>query len=360
MNFDFSDEQHALREHSRRFLAGACDFAGLRRLIDSEDLYDRALWQQMIELGWTAITLPEDCGGMGLGALELCVLVEEAGRALAPVPFFSTVCVGAELLKQCDHPRRDELLGAIAAGEAIIAADLVNPAIEVDSQGLATGTIAALAWGAIANHAIVTGNGPNEIIVALVDLATVGVRVGAAEFPFDELLPVSELNLQGARVSLLAEGAQAQALIERIINQCAVLTAFEQIGGAEVACDMARNYALERHVFGRPLATYQAVKHKLADALVQIELARSNAYFGAWAMQQQAELPLAAALARVSATEAFNFAAEENLQVHGGIGYTWEADCHFFYKRARLLANNLGHFGSWCERLLAASAAGSA
>src|SRR5690606_2475530 len=130
---------------------------------------------------------------------------------------------------------------------------------------------------------------------------------------------------------------------------------------ADVACLMGRDYVAQRYAFGRPLATYQAVKHKLADLLVKNELARSNAYYGAWAMQEQApELALAAALARVSATEAFNAAAEENLQVHGGIGYTWEANCHFFYKRARVLATSIGSYGAWCDRLLAAAAANAA
>src|SRR5690606_28786554 len=172
---------------------------------------------------------------------------------------------------------------------------------------------------------------------------------------------LSRITLEDAPTTLLAQGDAAATLLELVTNQSAVLTAFEQIGAAEVACLMGRDYTRQRYVFGRPLATFQAVKHKLADVQVQIELARSNAYYGAWAMQEQApELPLAAALARISATEAFNFAAEENLQVHGGIGYTWEANCHFFYKRARLLAVSIGSFGAWCDRLLVAASSHAA
>src|SRR5690606_12443551 len=124
MNFEFSEDQSVLRDHSRRFLSEACTFDNLRKLIDSDELYDKNLWQQMIELGWTALTIPEEFGGMGLGALELCVLAEEAGRVLAPVPFFSTVCVGAETLKHSQHAAAGELLGRIAGGEIILAADL--------------------------------------------------------------------------------------------------------------------------------------------------------------------------------------------------------------------------------------------
>lgn len=356
MNFEFSEDQLALREHSRRFLSEACTFDKLRKLIDSEALYDCELWQQMVELGWTALTIPEEFGGMGLGALELCVLAEESGRVLAPVPFFSTVCVGAEVLKHCEHPSRGELLGRIAGGEVKLAADLLTATIEVTAESKASGTVPSLAWGEVADYAILSAQAKGQPAVILVDLASVGVHKDASEFPFDELIPLSAVTLDAATVSILAEGTAAEKLIALIIDQSAVLTAFEQIGAADVACLMGRDYVMERYAFGRPLASYQAIKHKLADVLVKIELARSNAYFGAWAMQEQApELALAAAVARVSATEACNAAAEENLQVHGGIGYTWEANCHFFYKRARVLAASLGNFGIWCDRLLAAA-----
>jgi len=355
MNFEFSEDQMVLRDHSRRFLSEACTFDNLRKLIDSDALFDQGLWQQMVELGWTAITIPEDFGGMGLGALELCVLAEEAGRVLAPVPFFSTICVGAEVLKHSDSPIKAELLGKVAVGEAIIAADLRATGISV-AGGKASGSIAALAWVEVANYAIVSADAGGKPAVVAIDLTQPGVACTSVEHQFDELIPVGSLSVKDVAVSVLAEGDAATQLIEKVINQAAVLTAFEQIGAADVACTMGRDYVMDRYAFGRPLASYQAVKHNLANVMVKIELARSNAYFGAWAMNEQApELPLAAAVARVSATEAFNFAAEENLQVHGGIGYTWEANCHFFYKRARVLAASLGNFGEWCERLLAAA-----
>jgi acyl-CoA dehydrogenase len=151
----------------------------------------------------------------------------------------------------------------------------------------------------------------------------------------------------------LQVGAEATARWERARNQAAVLCAFEQVGGAERALELARNYALERYTFGRAIGSYQAVKHRLADIAVTIELARSNAWFGAWAMANDSpELALAAATARVSATEAYEFTAVESLHLHGGIGYTWEADCHFHYKRAKWLAVALGDIGHWSRRTL--------
>ena len=143
--------------------------------------------------------------------------------------------------------------------------------------------------------------------------------------------------------------------LQRLLNQAAVLFAFEQVAGAEAALDMARNYALDRKAFGRTIASFQAIKHKLADMYITATLARANAYYGAWALSTDApELPVAAATARVSATQAFNFCSAENIQTHGGMGYTWEFDCHLFYRRARGLALNLGGENQWKEKLISA------
>lgn len=368
MNFDFSEDQKALREHASRFLAESCTTARLRQAIESGQRFDRALWQQMIELGWTGLTLPEAHGGLGLGALELCVLTEEVGRTLAPVPFFSTVCLAAEILKRCDGEAASDLLGRIAGGDAIVAVAVaeqggnwIAPREQTRyADGTLTGTKTPVAYLEESDFAIVSAlDGAGQRVLALVDLTAAGVsRQALAGHALDELLPFAALQLDRAPATLLLEGAGAGQALEKVLNQAAVLTAFEQIGGAEAALKLIHEYSLQRYTFGRPIGGYQAVKHKLADMMVKIELARSNAYFGAWAMENDApELPLAAAAARVSAIEAYEFAAEECLHLHGGIGYTWEADCHFYYKRARLLALSLGNAAQWSERLLNAAAA---
>jgi alkylation response protein AidB-like acyl-CoA dehydrogenase len=357
MNFDFSEDQKMLGDHARRFLSESCTFDRLREHMESEDDYDQALWQQMVELGWTAINVPEAMGGLGMGALELAVLCEELGRVLAPVPFFSTVCLGTHILDQADDALREELLPRIAAGEIIVAVALADEhnTLRLDNGAL-TGDLRPVAYLGSADYLISRAtDAAGATVLVLVDLADTSVqRTRLQGVNLDGLLKPGELTLAATPARLLAQGDKADALVRGALQQAAVLTAFEQLGGAEVCCDMARDYSLERYTFGRPIGGYQAIKHKLADLRVANELARSNAYYGAWALvTDSAELPRAAALARVSATEASTLAAEENLQVHGGIGYTWEANCHFFYQRARLLAINFGDPDLWSRQLLA-------
>jgi alkylation response protein AidB-like acyl-CoA dehydrogenase len=164
----------------------------------------------------------------------------------------------------------------------------------------------------------------------------------------------AKIVFDGAPVERL-EGARGYAVIGELIDRAAILTAFEQVGGALACLDMAKAYAMDRYAFGRPIAAFQAVKHKLADVYVAIELARSNAYYGAWAIAAgAAELPVAGAAARVAATDAFHLASKENIHTHGGIGFTWEADCHFYYRRSKLLAASIGSAPYWKDRLIAA------
>lgn len=359
MNFDFSDDQRMLRDHARRFLSETSDFHALRKVMSDGLGYGKTLWQQVIEQGWQGVAVSEEQGGLGLGMLELCVLAEELGRVVAPIPFFNTVCLGAELLKRCPETGAD-LLQRLIAGEVILAVSLVTQEQEWDATPFRltgdkiNGSSAPLAYGAQADFAILPVRHAEEPALALVNLQQ------AESTPltsFDPTVPFARLRLEEQPATLLCRGEQARRIMSRVVDQAAVLTAFEQLGGAEHALQIARDYALERHTFGRPIGSYQAIKHKLADMAVKVELARSNAYYGAWALQAGSDEQLAAAsaLARISASEAYAYAAEECLHLHGGIGYTWEADCHFFYKRARLLAVNLGSSEAWIDRLLSDS-----
>ena len=152
---------------------------------------------------------------------------------------------------------------------------------------------------------------------------------------------------------LIGEAGNGWELLQTILNQAAVLFSFEQIGGSQAALDMANNYAKERYAFGRAIGSYQAIKHKLADMYISITLAKSNSYYGAWALStDSAELSVAAATARVSSTEAFQFCSKENIQTHGGNGFTWEYDCHLFYRRSKLLSLNIGSLATWKEKLV--------
>lgn len=359
MNFDLSDEQKLLRDEARRLLRESAGFDRCRRHLDSGAPYDQALWSQVAGLGWLGVAVPESQGGLGLGPLDLCVLVEELGRCLAPVPFFSTAGLGALLLKRC--PGGQALLAEIAAGRCVtsVAFGAVpeNPrpspdALAWDGQRV-TGRISSLADAMGADRLLVwavdsEGAGFWLVVDAHAAGCTRTVRAG-----MDGLRSYGCVGLQQVAAEVLLQGHAAITAREGLLSEAAILTAFEQVGGAEAALGMACEYVQGRYAFGRPVGGNQAVKHKLADAMVAIELARSNAWYAAWVMENSGtELSRAAAAARLSAIEAYVLAAEENLHLHGGIGYTWEADCHFHVRRARLLATSVGHSAFWSQRLL--------
>jgi alkylation response protein AidB-like acyl-CoA dehydrogenase len=362
MNFDFSDELKMLREEARRFLAERNALAAARRVLDAGEAYDRALWREIGEMGWIGAAIPEEHGGAGLGHLGLCVLAEELGAALAPVPFASTAYLAAEAIllagsaaqKERYLPRiaRGELIGTLALAEGPGAVDWRRFATTA-SQGRITGTKLPVPDGAVADIAIVAArSGERELSLHLVELAAGGVARESVK-TIDPSRGHARLVFDKAPAEPLGGAGEGLPLLERLFDRAAVLIAFEQVGGAQAALDMAKAYALERYAFGRPIGSFQAIKHKLADVYVATELARSNAYYGAWALSQDAaELPVAAAAARVSASDAFYLAAKENIQTHGGMGFTWAFDCHLYYRRAKLLSLALGSTREWKDRLI--------
>jgi alkylation response protein AidB-like acyl-CoA dehydrogenase len=361
MNFDFSPDQKALRDQARKFLGEHASSARVRRILDTDTPYDAELWQGMAEMGWTGTAIPEAYGGAGFGHLELCVLAEELGRSVAPVPFASTVYLATEalLLAGSDAQTR-RWLPRIARGEAIGCLALAEGAEAPSAESLATraeggvidGTKAPVVDGDVADLAIVAARDGAGVSLYLVDLHGAGVSRAPLR-TVDPTRSVAGITFAKTPAEPLGAPGAGWALIERLLDRAAVLVAFEQVGGGQAALDMAREYAMGRFAFGRPIASFQAIKHKLVDMYVGIELARSNAYYGAWALSTGApELPVAAAAARVSATEAYYHAAKENIQTHGGMGFTWEFDCHMYYRRAKLLALALGSARRWKDELI--------
>lgn len=366
MNFDFSDDQKLLREQARKFLAEKCPSKVVRSVLEGAQGHDAALWKGIAEMGWLGTAIPEAHGGLGLGYLELCVVAEELGRVLAPVPFSSTVYLFAEaLLAGGSDEQKQRLLPKVAAGEIIgtfaraEGAGAVTPkSIRANLRGgKLSGTKTAVADGMDAHYAVVLARASDEagergLALALVDLNGAGVKRRALD-SIDPSRKHAEIVFDNAAAEPLGATGEAWSVAARVLDRAAVLMAFEQVGGADSCLAMARDYALNRYAFGRQIASFQAIKHKLADIYIGNELARSNAYYGAWALSTNArDLPLAAAAARVSATQAFDFAAKENTQTHGGVGYTWEFDCHLYYKRSRDLALALGSQRSWKDRLV--------
>ena len=361
MNFDFSDDLKQLRDQARRFLAEQSPPKVVRHVLEGGERHAAALWRAMAEMGWLGAAIPEQYGGAGLGYEGLCVLAEELGRTLAPVPFASSAYLATEalLLAGTDAQKR-RLLPKLAEGSAIGCFALAEGTGNPDpahvraraSGGRLTGSKWPVMDGDVADFAIVAArDDAGEVALFLVELTAGGVSRRALT-TVDPSRDHARIELAGAEVQRLGtEGGWP--LVQRLLERAAIIVAFEQVGGADASLEMARNYALERYAFGRPIGSFQAIKHKLADVYVAIELARSNAYYGAWALSADAaELPLAAATARVSATEAFHLASKENIQTHGGIGFTWDVDCHLYHRRSKQLALALGSAPWWKHRLV--------
>lgn len=361
MNFDFPDELKMLREEARGFLTEKCPRSVPRRVLDSDEPYDRGLWLEMAALGWTGASVPEAYGGSGLGALAVCVLAEELGAAIAPVPFSSSVygAVAALLAGGSEEQKVRHLptladgsrIGCVALADRLGVQDYAQPLARLSGDGRITGTKLAVPDGDIADLAIVTAQDSTRgAALVLVDLSGTGVRRETVK-TFDPTRSHATLHFDGAKAEVLA-GLRGAAGIRKLIDRMAAYMAFEQVGGAQACLDMARDYAMERYAFGRPIGSFQAIKHKLADIYVAVEIARSNAYYGAWALSTDAaELPLAASVARIAASDAGWLAAKENVQVHGGMGYTWEGDAQLYYRRAKLLGLTLGSTREWKRRL---------
>jgi alkylation response protein AidB-like acyl-CoA dehydrogenase len=361
MNFDFSDDQKFLKNEARKFLEGESPTAKVRKVLDDDaKAYDEALWKGVAAQGWMGAAIPEEYGGLGLGYLELCVIAEELGRAVAPIPFASTVYFLAEaVLIAGTDAQKQALLPKIAAGEVIgcVATSegpgaLTPGAVQASvSGGKLSGTKVPVTDGDIATHALALAKEGGQLSLFLVDLASGVTRESLKTL--DPTRDAARLVFSGAAAERLGPAGEGFALLEQVLDRAAVLLAFEQCGGADRCLEMAKAYALERYAFGRVIASYQAIKHKLADMYVKNELARSNSYYGAWALNTNApELPIAASAARIAACEAYWFAAKENIQTHGGIGFTWEVDAHLFYRRSRQLSLVAGAPRVWKERLV--------
>ncbi|MDE0054413.1 MAG: acyl-CoA/acyl-ACP dehydrogenase [Gammaproteobacteria bacterium] len=371
MNFEFSDEQNLLREQAAGFLADKCPPGAVRAVLEGDASFDAELFKGIADMGWTAATIPEKHGGLGLSYLELCVIAEELGRVVAPVPFSSSVYLATEaLLLAGSDAQRQAWLPKLATGAAIGTFALTESAGQASPDRLATscdngsltGSKLPVADGDTADFAVVvakcdSGDGAS---LCLVPLQADGVKRTAVA-TLDPTRSHARIDFDHAAAEPLGADGEGWELTRRILDRAAVLFAWEQVGGANAALEQAKEYAMGRYAFGRPIAGFQAIKHKLANMFVKNTLARSNCYYGAWALSTDAsELPLAAATARVSAIQAYYFASKENIQTHGGMGFTWEFDCQFHYRRAKLLSVNIGSERTWQDRLISAVEAGQA
>ncbi len=362
MNFDFSDELQHIRSEARDFLrehaAGSA-----RRALESGSGFDADLWARLAAQGWVGAAIDEAHGGSGLGGEGLCVIAEQLGASLAATPFASTAYLAAEAVRLFgDAAQQAAYLPRFAAGSLIGCFALAESAGAPRAaavrasvrEGVLNGVKSPVIDGGVAHAAIVAArHGTGEVGLFVVDLTGTGVARARLD-TLDPSRDCAELRFDGAAAMALPE-ATGWSAVEHLLDRAAILFTFEQIGGAQTCLDMARDYALQRHAFGRQIGAFQAIKHKLADVYVAIELARSNAYYGAWALSANApDLTSAAAAARVAATAAYELAAQENIQTHGGMGFTWETDCHLYFRRSKHLSLAIGAAPFWKDRLIGA------
>jgi acyl-CoA dehydrogenase len=362
VNFDFSDDQKLLRDQVAKFLGERCTTAVVRSVLEDKAQYATDVWKGLGDMGLIGTSIPESYGGTGAGYLELCLVAEQLGASLAPVPFSSSIYLAAEaLLRFGSETQKQRWLPKLASGTAKGALAVVEsvaaptPAsIELRHAGGAlTGSKLVVVDGGIADVAVVLArDASGTLSMVIADLAHPTVTRTPVR-SIDPTKNTARIDFAGTPAELLGGVGGGWTQLQTLNDRAAVLFAFEQLGGAQRALAMAVNYARERFAFGRAIGSFQAIKHMLADMYVAAKLAESNCYYAAWALSTDApDLPLAAATARVSATQAFQQCAKDNVQVHGGMGFTWEFDCHLYYRRSNFLALELGGLSVWESRLV--------
>jgi alkylation response protein AidB-like acyl-CoA dehydrogenase len=349
VNFAFSEEQEELRKSVRRFLEDKSPETEVRRLMETTEGYDPAVWSQMAQqLGLQGLAIPEEFGGSGFTYVELIVVLEEMGRALLCAPYFSTVALAANaLLSSGDDSAKKEYLPGIASGDTIATLALTEPAGKWDEAGItleATGS--GDAWSLTGTKSfVIDGHTADLILVAARTPAGVSLFALPGDAPgltrtplatMDQTRKQAKLEFAGTPARLVGTDGAGWATLSKTLDLAAVALAAEQVGGAQKVLEMSVEYAKVRVQFGRPIGSFQAIKHKCADMLLEVESAKSAAYYAGWAAAEDSdELPVVASLAKAYCSDAYFHATAENIQIHGGIGFTWEHPAHLYFKRAK-------------------------
>jgi alkylation response protein AidB-like acyl-CoA dehydrogenase len=339
MDFGFTPEQEMLRDAARKFLAAEYPAAVPRAAMETADAHDPSRWRSLAELGWLGILVPADLGGQGGTFLDMAVVLEESGKALVPGPFFATAVLGTLALCDAGTPaQRERLLPALAAGERIATVALgvagEPPGVTLAADGRAGGQVSFVMDPQPANVVVVAvrrADGAPALV--LVDRAAAGLTVTPLH-TVDMTRRLCTVTLRDVACEPLGD-ADAARVIRRLAEHACAGLALELVGVGQRALELSVAYALERTQFGRPIGSFQAIKHKCVDMMVQVETARSLAYYAAWAVSEDApDAGRAAAMAKAYAGEMAKTVTSEAIQVHGGIGFTWEHELHLYYRRA--------------------------
>jgi alkylation response protein AidB-like acyl-CoA dehydrogenase len=349
VNFAFSEEQEALRTSVRAFLEQKSPEAEVRRLMETDEGYDPAVWAQMAnQLGLQGLAVPEELGGSGYTFRELAIVLEEMGRALLPAPFLSTaVLATGALLHSGDDGAMKELLPGLASGASIATLAVTEDSGRWDADGVALTATRGADGHALSGAKSFVLDGLIADVILAVARTDAGISLFAVAgdapgllrsslFTMDQTRKLARLTFDRTPARLIGTDGGGWTAVERALELGAVALASEQVGGAQRCLELSVDYAKNRIQFGRPIGSFQAVKHKCADMLVHVELAKSAASYAAWcAAERDPDLPVAAAMAKSYCSEAFFDVAAETIQVHGGIGFTWEHPAHLYFKRAK-------------------------
>jgi alkylation response protein AidB-like acyl-CoA dehydrogenase len=352
MEFGLNESQEILKESARKFFAGECPIAEVRRLMGTDTAYDAKLWAKLAEQGYTGIIFPEEFGGVGLGIVELILLMEEAGRALLPGPFFSTVALAGSVLHAvANTEQKKKYLGPICRGEARATVALLEAAASWDPadiqmtavNGKLKGEKLFVTDAMVADWIIIVArNG-----VFLVDARASGLRIA----------PMLGMDLTRKIYCVQFDDTPAEKLgkasgVSRALDVATVAVAAEMVGGMQRTLDLTVEYAKTRKQFGKPIGMFQAVQHQCADMYLETESSRSSVYYAAWALEENApDAASAASIAKIYSSDASRTVGNRGIQVHGGMGFTWENDIHLYYRRAKASETALGDATFHRERL---------
>ena len=366
MQFGLTETQQTLKSTVRKFLAAECPLAEVRRIMETETAFDAALWRKMAEQGWTGIIFPEEYGGFGMGMVELAAAMEEMGRALLPGPYLSTISAGALIEHAGDGSQKREYLGAICRGDAKAAVAFLEESANwshsgVNMQATPQGSSYSLngrklfvSSAAAADFIVVVARLKGELALFVAPSGLAGLRISPMP-ALDATRKLYEATFESVSVpagALLAQGQRAQTALDRAMDIATVALVSEMVGGMQRLLEITVEYAKTRKQFGRPIGGYQAVQHQCADMLVFTESSRSAAYYAAYAVHEGLpEAKAAVSVAKAYASDAYREVGNRAIQVHGGMGFTWENDCHLYYRRAKASEIALGDATYHRERL---------
>lgn len=344
-----TEDQDLIRTTARQFLTERIGLERVRDLMMSDEGFDRGLWKEMADLGWPGLAIAEDYGGAGLGPVEMSVLLEEMGRFVTPGPFFASAVLATTAIQQAaDEESQARLLPELASGETIATLAVYEEprgwemlpsstsAEKVDDGWRLTGVKQAVLDGHLADLLLVVADTGDGVGLFGVDANATGVGI-SQETTLDATRRQATVTLDGVDIEGTSrlDGANTSAALKRTLSMATAALAAEQVGGAQRCMEMSVDYAKSRYQFGRPIGSYQAIKHRCANMLMKVEHAKSTAYHAARVTHDEDELAVAAPLAGSVCSEAYVWVAGENIQVHGGIGFTWEHDAHLYLKRAK-------------------------